>query len=159
MEFNVRPVARTCAATGVELTPGRPCWSVLVEQDGQIVRLDYSPDAWKGPPADAIGYWECLVPERRSGSGQEIDADSLFDYFVQLCESPNQVELDYLYVLALLLLRKRRLVLEETLSVDDQNIMRLVGRGGEGPFDVVERDLPEERIGQLQDQLFQGTAA
>jgi hypothetical protein len=159
MEFNVRPVAKTCASTGEELAPGCPCWSVLIEEDGRIARYDYSPQAWTGPPDGVIGYWECMVPDRTTGPAQVFDTDSLFTYFLQLCESPNKVEQDYQYVLALLLLRKRRLLLEESVFVDGEPTMRLIGAKGEGPFDVVERDLPDGRIEELQNQLFQDSAA
>lgn len=159
MDFNVRPVAKICASTGQELQPGRPCWSVLIEQDGRIVRQDFSEESWSGPPAGVIGYWQSMIPDRPSSAATALDADALFDYFLQLCESPNKVELDYQYVLALLLLRKRRLLLEESVTVDDQPAMRLIGTGGEGPFDVVERDLSADRIEALQQQLFTGTAA
>jgi len=156
MDFNVRPVAQTCASTGKKLTPGRPCWSVLVEKDGRIVRLDYSEESWSGPPDGIIGYWECLIPEKPSPA---MDLDALFTYFLQLCESPNSVELDYQYVLALLMMRKRRLILEDSLEMDGQPTLRLIGAGGEGPFDVVERELSDARIEELQNQLYQGFPA
>jgi hypothetical protein len=114
-------------------------------------------DGWTGPPEATVGYWRCQVPVDSSTGPQLIDPDSLFDYFVQLCESPNTVEQDYQYVLALLLLRKRRLILEQTMEIDDRPAMRLNGSGGEGPFDVEERELTEQQILQLQDQLFGGT--
>lgn len=120
------------------------------------MRLDYSEESWTGPPEGVIGYWQSVVPDRTAGAVPRLDPDSLFEYFVQLCESPNQTEQDYQYVLALLLLRKRRLLLEETMVVDGHEAMRLIGTGGEGPFDVVERDLSESRIKELQDQLFAG---
>ena len=64
--------------------------------------------------------------------------------------------MDYQYVLALLLLRKKRLILEDSITIDDQPGLRLVGSGGEGPFDVMERELTDEQIAQLQIQLFDG---
>ena len=158
MDFNVRPVGKICAASGQELAAGESCWSVLVEQDGRIVRLDYSDASWSGPPDGVIAYWQNLVPDRASGAAPKLDTDSLFEYFVQLCESPNKVEQDYQYVLALLLMRKRRLLLEESIIVDDHEAMRLIGTSGEGPFEVLERDFSESRIMELQDQLFSGSA-
>ena len=158
MDFNIRPISKVCAATGESLVAGSECWSVLVEENGRIVRHDYSSEAWTGPPEAAVGYWKCQAPAESSTQPQLIDPDSLFEYFVQLCESPNTVEQDYQYVLALLLLRKRRLILEQTIEIDDRPAMRLNGSGGEGPFEVEERELTEPQILQLQDQLFGGTA-
>ena len=159
MDFNVRPVGRLCAVSGQELSAGQSCWSVLIERAGQIVRQDYSNEVWTGPPESAIGYWKNVIPDRASGASSVLDIDSLFEYFVQLCDSPNRVEQDYLYVLALLLMRKRRLSLEESILVDGFPAMRLIGTAGEGPFDVLERDLIESRIEELQRQLFSVSAA
>jgi len=154
MDYNIRPISKVCAVTGEPLTPGEHCWSVLTEADGKLVRLDFSSAAWTGPPEGSIGHWQCEVPADADAGRRKIDADSLFDYFIQLCESPNTVEQDYQYVLALLLLRKRRLILEESIEVDDQPAMRLIGSGGEGPFEVLERELTDDQITELQEQLF-----
>ena len=107
MDFNIRPISKLCAATGEPLEPGSDCWSVLIEVDGKLVRQDFSKEAWNGPPDGAIGHWQCQVPATLDSGQQKLDPDSLFDYFIQLCEAPNVVEQDYQYVLALLLLRKR----------------------------------------------------
>lgn len=111
-------------------------------------------DAWTGPPEGAIGFWQSEIPVDPNAGKKKLDTQSLFDYFVQLSESPNTIELDYQYVLALLLLRKRRLTLEQTITIDDMPAMRLTGNGGEGPFEVLERELSDEQVTQLQHQLF-----
>ncbi|MBL8810512.1 MAG: hypothetical protein JNM43_10080 [Planctomycetaceae bacterium] len=154
MEFNIRPVGKSCAKSGRQFRPGEFCWSVLVEKDGQLQRQDIAEDAWEGPPTGAIGHWRCQVTGVAETSRPKFDADSLFDYFLQLNDSPNIVQQQYRYVLALLLLRKRRLILEEVVTIDDRPTMRLVGSGGEGPFDVPEEELSEDQIDRLQQQLF-----
>ncbi len=154
MEFNIRPAAKCCAKTGLPFRAGDVCWSMLVEKDGQMVRQDFSSAAWDGPPPEAIGHWRSVIAASTVTSRPKLDADSLFDYFLQLSDSPNIVQQQYRYVLALLLLRKRRLVLEEVVEFDDRPTMRLVGSAGEGPFDVPEEELNEEQIDRLQQQLF-----
>lgn len=154
MEFNIRPAAKCCAKTGQPFRPGDVCWSILIEQQGVLVRQDFSNEAWEGPPPEAIGHWRCQIPESTETNRPKLDADSLFDYFLQLSDSPNIVQQQYRYVLALLLLRKRRLVLEEVVEFDDRPTMRLVGSAGEGPFDVPEEELNEDQIERLQQQLF-----
>lgn len=154
MEFNIRPAAKCCAKTGHPFRSGDVCWSILIEKDGLLVRQDFSGEAWQGPPPEAIGHWRCQIAESTDAGRPKLDADSLFDYFLQLSDSPNIVQQQYRYVLALLLLRKRRLVLEEVVEFDDRPTMRLVGSAGEGPFDVPEEELNEEQIDRLQQQLF-----
>jgi hypothetical protein len=160
MDFNIRPLGKTCAATGEPLRSGQPCWSVLVERDGKLVREDYSADAWQGPPDNAIGHWSCVVPKLPGADRPQLmDTDSLFDYFQQLNESPNKIQQQYRYVLALLLLRKRKLTLEDVVDIDDRPTMRLIGTGGEGVFEVPEEQLNESQISALQEQLFDGGRA
>lgn len=156
MEFSFRPIAKACSRTGRVFRPGEECWSVLVERDGQLMRQDYAVEAWTGPPSGAIGHWKAVVPGSADALRAKLDPDSLFESFVQLEDSPNIVQRQYRYVLALLLLRKRRLILEEVIEVDDRPLMRLIGSTGEGPFDVAEEDLNEDQIQRLQLQLFDG---
>ncbi|MEZ6061672.1 MAG: hypothetical protein R3C19_15095 [Planctomycetaceae bacterium] len=143
--------------TGKALTPGDICWSALVEEEGRLVRQDFSAEGWTEPPPNAVGYWRCVVPPEQESGERRLDTSSLFEYFLQLCESPNVVEQQHLYVLALLLLRKKRLILEETVETEGQSSMRLIGSGGEGPFTVTEVELAGDSILEIQSQLF-GTA-
>lgn len=159
MDFNIRPLSKNCSVTGEPLPPGKPCWSVLVEQEGKLVRLDISADAWDGPPEDSVGHWQAEVPEEVDDGKRLLDTESLFEYFQQLSEAPNKTEEQYQYVLALLLLRKRRLILEEDIEIDDQPAMRLISSTGEGPFDVMEQQLTDSEVQQLQNQLFGAAAA
>ncbi|MCA9062499.1 MAG: hypothetical protein KDA96_05555 [Planctomycetaceae bacterium] len=154
MDFNIRPLARHCAESGRAFQPGEYCWSVLIEQDGKLVRRDVSAECWNGPPDGAIGHWKCQVPLSTESNRPKLDSESLFEYFQQLDESPNPVQQQYRYVLSLLLLRKKRLILEEIVEHDDQQFMRLIGSTGEGPFEVAEQELSEEQIQRLQEQLF-----
>jgi len=155
MEFNIRPPGKSCSVSGRPFRAGEYCWSVLQEKDGEVVRMDIAEEHWKGPPAEAIGHWKCQVVGIAEAGRPKLDTDSLFDYFLQLNDSPNSVQQQYRYILALLLLRKRRLILEEVLELDDRPVMRLIGSAGEGPFDIPEEELTEEEVTRLQQQLFQ----
>jgi len=158
VDINLRPVGKYCAGSGEALQPGSTCWSVLREIAGKIVREDYSEEAWDGPQEDSLGHWQCQIPKSAEEVRKVMDTDSLLATFLQLTESPNTAQLDYLYVLALLLLRRKRLILEDNVEFNDQPAMRLIGSGGEGPFDVLERSLTDEQVAEFQEQLFGGAS-
>lgn len=155
MDFNIRPIARNCSVSGRAFQQGDTCWSVLLEQNGVVVRQDISAEHWQGPPAEAIGHWQSRFTTQTEPERSLMNTEALYEYFLQLSDSPNTVQKQYRYVVALLLMRKKRLVLDEVIEIDDQPVMRLSGSGGEGPFDVSEEELSEEEVGQLQQQLFQ----
>lgn len=153
MDYRIKPIGRTCSATGDQLVPGSVCRSVLVEKNGQLVRLDYAGDAPKGLPPGAIGWWRCSVPAAGDNKTGMLDTESLFDFFDQLADSPNPVQEKFLYVLGLLLVRKRRLKLDGTRSDGDVDYLMLSGSRGEGPWDVRDQVLNEDEIERLQKQL------
>ncbi len=142
--------------TGRAFRPGEWCWSVLLEKSGDVIRQDICNEAWAGPPENAIGYWRCLAAAVPESKRPKLTADALFQTFLQLYESPNRVQQQYRYILALLLLRKRRLILEEVVDQDDRPVMKLSGSAGEGPFEIPEEELSETEMLRLQQQLLGG---
>ncbi|MBI1313492.1 hypothetical protein GC176_19550 [bacterium] len=155
MDYHIKPAARVCAATGRAFQPGEQCHSVLVERDGQLLRLDYAAEAWNGPPQDSLGDWLTQIPDDGAKS-KTLDTESLFRYFEQLCEDANPAHDRLRYVLALLLLQKRRLRLEGAhRDEDDNDFLDLIGSKSEGPYQIPDQSLDEDEIAQLQAGLSQ----
>jgi hypothetical protein len=153
MDYHLKPIAKTCTATGREFAPGVPCHSALVELNGKLVRFDFSEDGWTGPPDGTIGFWQSIVPEPTETAAKPLDADALMRYFEQLCEDASPAQDKFRYVVALLLLQKRRLKLEGSRHDGDIKFLELLGSRGEGTFEVRDQHLKDDEIGQLQQAL------
>lgn len=153
MDYHLKPLGKTCSSTGKEFTPGETVRSVIIEQNGQLLRLDYSQEGWQGAPEGVVGEWKCQVPEPAAQGTKKIDPDALMQYFEQMHESPNQVQEKFLYVLALFLVQKRRLKLEGSRNEDEISFLQLSGTHGEGSFEIKDQNLEESEIEQLQNQL------
>ncbi|MAG94689.1 MAG: hypothetical protein CMJ48_13230 [Planctomycetaceae bacterium] len=153
MDYHLKPIGRNCAGTGEPLVPGSFCHSVVREIDGHLVRFDFSAESWEGPPDDAIAQWQCLVPEGRDDKPKPLDTEALFRYFEQLCEDASPARNEFRYILALMLLQKRRLKLEGSRFEDDAEFLELIGSHGEGPFEVPDQQLEDTEIEQLQQDL------
>jgi hypothetical protein len=119
LEFDVQRFSRRCAKTDRELGPGELFYSVLRPVGGEVVRSDYSKESWDGPPEDAIGWWQSEVPDPKSKKVHWAPNDVLLHYFLQLTEQDQNQ--DTLYVLTLLMVRKRILRLDETEKDDNGN--------------------------------------
>ena len=112
LDFDIQRCSRRCSVTDRELKNGETCYSVLVPQGGEVVRLDYSAEAWPGPPASAIGWWQSVVVDPNAGRPHWAPNDVMLNYFERLLEDPAAE--DARYVLALLLVRRRIARVERT---------------------------------------------
>ena len=79
--------------------------------------------------------------------------------FELLNEEASPAQDQFRYVLALLLLQRRRLKLEGTKTIDDLDFLELTGVRGEGTFLVPDQQLEDSEIQKLQDAIFHGPSA
>jgi hypothetical protein len=154
MDYRIKPVGKTCTQTGRELRPGDECFSAVFANAGEWERLDFSREAWKGPPPDAAGYWRCRIPAAREVARRTLDPDALLRQFEQLCEEANPARDKLRYVLALFLVQRRRLRNNGTRIEASGSTLELAGLQGEGPFLVPDQQLDDTEVQSLQDELF-----
>ena len=152
MDYEVQRSARRCAATGREFAPGEEFYSALVAEGAQLRRYDYAASAWQGPPPAAIGWWKAAVPDRATARSRQAPNDVLLGFFEELADKPDRQ--DMRYVLALLLVRRRVMRLDET-ERDGQGREMLVlycpRRDATYRTPVAVPD--ESRVGPIQDEL------
>lgn len=111
MDFEVRRCTRHCAETHRQLEPGEIFYALLRAEGADVVRYDYSVQAWPGPPDDALGWWKSQVPERDAKRIHWAPNDVMLELFEKLeGEAARQ---GFRFVLALLLVRRRVLRLED----------------------------------------------
>ena len=153
MNYHLKPVGKTCAATGKELVPGMKCHSALVEKHGELIRIDFSHEGWDGPPQGTVGHWYFTLPHVVESKTRPSDANYFMRYFEQLSEDLNPAQEKFRYILSLLLLQKKKLKIQNTRLDEDVEYLELIGIHGEGPFEVKQQNLSNEEIEQLQQDL------
>src|SRR5579859_2713793 len=112
-EYQIQEITRRCCLTGRELQPGERFYSVLVDEGGKFQRKDYSQEAWQGAPAEAFSFWAGRVPPREENRRPKIDDELLFDCFRRLEGETEPGRINFRYVVALLLMRRKRFKFEE----------------------------------------------
>ena len=113
MTYDIAATSRRCTRTGRELQPGERHMVVLYDRDEKLVREDVSMEAWQTPPSDAFAWWQCKAPAADANSRLIIDDGLVYDCFTRLEGQDEPQKVNFRYVLALWLLRKRRLKFEE----------------------------------------------
>lgn len=152
VDFEIQRCSRRCSVTERELASGETCYSVLVPHGGEVRRIDYSSQAWPGPPADAIGWWQTTVIDPRLGQPHWAPSDVMLGYFERLLEDPSAE--DARYVLALLLVRRRIARVERTeRDAAGREQLVIYCPRNEREYTVAESLPSEERVAQIQQQL------
>ena len=154
MEYQIQANSRRCTATGKELQAGASFYSVLVDENGKLVRKDFSADAWQGPPAEAFSFWSGRVPARDAKERPRIDDDLLFDCLHRLRDQTEPDRVQFRYVVALLLLRRKRLKFAQARRENCREVLVLVSPRSREEFIVENPGLTEPEIAAVQDEVF-----
>jgi hypothetical protein len=155
-EYDIQGPARVCAATGRELKPGDKFFAVLTEDAGKLVRTDFAADAWRGPPANAVAYWAGKVPTAGQKPRKPVVNDELLlDCFDRLKDSTDPDGLNFRYVAALLLMRRKRFKFEDAVRDEENRDVLLVrdSRGG-ASHRVIDPRLTDDQIASVQAEVF-----
>lgn len=114
LDFEVRNCSRSCAATERALGPGDTYFSVIQAEGADVVRLDYSAEAWEGPPEDSLGWWRSKVPTRDGSTPKLAPTDVMLNLFGTLAD--READEEFRYLLGLLLMRRRVIRREDSFQ-------------------------------------------
>lgn len=154
LDFEIQRCTRKCFGTERDLRPGETFYSVLVQQGAEVVRRDYSEEAWTGPPEGALGSWKSQMPGANVKKPQWAPNDVMLHYFEQLAEVEDKQ--DVRYVLALLMVR-RRVVRQESIEQDEQGreVVVLFSPKTEQEYRTRVVMPSAERVQEIQNELAQ----
>lgn len=149
-----------CAASDRVLEPGTACMAALCDvQEGEgFVRIDYSVEAWENGsrPDRLYSFWRAVVPDAKPDTRVFVDDEVLLDLFDRLADDERSQRQAFRFVLALVLLRKRRLKFDRREEVDGGVQWHMSARGEQsstGPWVVVDPGLGDDDVIALHEQL------
>ena len=155
-DFDIAGHARVCAATGRELKPGERVYGVLTESAGKFARVDYAADAWAGPPADAVAHWSGRIPSSSQPAKPTFNDALLLDCFDHLAGAVEPNRVNFRYVVALLLMRRKKLKFEDAKRKHDGTEALILRDARTGRrHEVPDPKLPDDQIEAVQQQVFQ----
>lgn len=154
-DYEIQGPTRTCAATGRDLKPGERFHAVLIEQEGKLVRVDYAAESWPGPPADAVAHWTGRVPTADKPRRPVVNDEVLIGCFDRLKGSTDPDGLNFRYVAALLLMRRKRLKFEDaTRDEGGRDVLLLKDARTGSIHTVADPRLTEDQIEAVQTEVF-----
>lgn len=154
-EWEVDKPLGQCYGTGRKIEYGEEYFGALVETDEGLQRRDFCADYWEEEKPDVFCYWKTRLPHPNQKKQIFVDDEMLLAFFERLEKETEQEKLNFRFVLALILMRKRRLKYDATRIEDAKEIWRLRITGEKQFIEVVNPHLDEEQIEQLSSQIGQ----
>jgi len=154
-DYEIQASSRKCCVSGRELRSGEKYYSVLLDQAGKLVRNDYSVEAWKGPPEGSFSFWMGTIAAPDSRRRPPIDDEMLMDCFGRLEGQPEPAKIRFRYILALLLMRRRRFKFEETRQEAGLEILVLRCTRTGAETEVINPCLADHEMAAVQEEVFQ----
>ena len=128
-QWEVELTRGRCAVTGRTIEEGEEFYTVLFEEGESFRRVDYCLEAWKGPPDGAYCHFKTRVPVKEQRKKLLVSDEMLISFFTRLAEETESVRVQFRFVIALMLMRKRLLryggsTVDEGKEVWDMTLVR-----------------------------------
>jgi hypothetical protein len=144
--------SRTCSVSGRDFQPNESCFSVLTGDNDQFDRQDIAAEHWTGPPKEFFGWWKSRVTHVNDHAPQQVSGETLQDLFERLIAQPG--EADTLYILTLLLLRRKLLRYErETADEQGHRLLEVYALHSNMTYQVPIAMPGHERLEEIQQQI------
>jgi len=152
--WKIRKPLGQCSGTNKEFQPGEEYYAALVETDEDLQRRDYCAEYWHSEKPDVYCFWKTRLAESdRKKRRLFVDDRMLMSFFERLGRETEQEKLNFRFVVALILMRKKILKYDSSKVEKDTEIWRLRVTGENRCVDVVNPSLNEEQVEQLASQI------
>lgn len=155
-EWEIEKPLGQCWGTGKKIEYGEEYFAALVESEEGLQRRDFCAKYWQDKKPEVFCYWKTKLPHPDQKKQIFIDDEMLMAFFDRLEQETEEEKINFRFVLALILMRKRRLKYDSSKIEDGREIWRLRIVGGDKQFvEVTNPNLNEEQIEELSSQLSQ----
>jgi hypothetical protein len=152
-EWDINKPLGQCFGTSREIEPGEEYFGALVRTEEGLQRRDFCAEYWESEKPDVFCYWKTKLPHPDQKKQLFVDDQMLMAFFERLANETEQEKVNFRFVLALILMRKRILKYDDTRIDDGKEIWRLRIVGDKQIAEVVNPHLDEEQIEQLSSQI------
>lgn len=154
-EWEINKPLGQCSGTGRTIEYGEEYYGALVQTEEGLKRCDFCQEYWQSAKPQVFCFWKTKLPNPSQKKRIFVDDNMLLAFFDRLANETEQEKLNFRFVLALILMRKRLFKYDETKNENGNEIwrLRIVGDSADKRVEVVNPHLNEEQIGQLSSQL------
>jgi hypothetical protein len=152
-QWDVKSASGVCGKSGRALAEGEEFYTVLFEEGESFRRADFAADAWEGPPDGCFCFFKSRTPVKEKKKKLFVDTEMLIGFFRRLEDETEPVRVQFRFVLALLLMRKRLLRYESSAITDGLEVWEMVLTPDKSAHRVVNPHLTDDQIENVSQQL------
>lgn len=142
-----------CLTCAKPFAAGDEIWVLLNESATGYERRDLCPACNQPTEPPPLAMWRTRRPVPTAKPAAGFDRDAIFGFFQRMGASDEPAKIQFRFVLALLLWRKRVLKFASTEMEPTGEVWRFVTLRGDQTFDVLKPELDEDQIERLSAQL------
>lgn len=155
-DFSLARPRGVCAATSEPIQSDEQFITALRETAQGFERLDIKLVAWDGfDRSNIVAFWKMTMPRAEAKKKMLVDDNVLCDLLERLQDVDSIDKQCFRFVLALILMRKRLVIYENTRVENEREIWTVRLKGKEQPFDLIDPKPTDEQIAAVKDQLGQ----
>lgn len=156
-EYDIQKPSGTCSRCGRELAAGEDFLVALFETDDGFRREDICGDCSAGPPGEgqeAFSLWQGRVPVPDEPKRRFVGDEVLMDFFEKLDGQADPAKVNFRFVLALMLMRKKLLAYDGSRRDEPgREVWTMHFKGGEATVEVIHPEMDEDQIAQVTAEL------
>ena len=155
-DFSLARPRAVCVATNEVILPDEHFITALRETPLGFERLDIKLSAWDAfDRSGIVAHWKMTMPRAEAKKKLFVDDAALCDLLERLQDVESVEKQCFRFVLALILMRKRLVIYENTRFENEKEIWTMRLRGKEASFDLIDPKPTDEQIAAVKDQLGQ----
>lgn len=145
-----------CAVSGREIAPGEKFVAAVRESATGLERIDVSLETWNDfDRANLLGFWQTTMPRPEEKKKVFVDDQVLCELFERLADATEPAKVNFRFMLALVLMRKRLVVYEEARKEEGRDVWVVRMKGKEDRLNLVDPHLNEQEMAEVSQQLGQ----
>lgn len=159
-EYNISKSTGRCNSCQNQMQVTQEYVATVRETDEDFAREDYCLDCWQAGPKDAqadiVGVWRATIEPKEQTKKLFVDDELLINFFQRLSGAHEPAKVNFRFVLALVLMRKKLLVYDRMLRKEDgTEVWAMHFKGSDEVHEVVDPKMDEEKIVQVSQHLGQ----
>ncbi|MBL7221930.1 MAG: hypothetical protein ISS69_17620 [Phycisphaerae bacterium] len=159
-DYNIRKTSGQCSICEVQLAPGTEFTATVSEGPDELIRHDYCDDCSESldeaTSAAVLCKWRTVVPHPEEKKKLLVSNELLVNLFERLSEARDPAKINFRYVLALVLMRKKLLIYDRMTTNDEGQEVWSMHLKASDPGDthlVIDPKLTEDQITEVSNSL------